>query len=452
MFEHLSHMFLIPAALAQSGSTTAASEVTNQTANQIQNLAGFIVSQIPLWITGGLVIGITFILAKVVQASVENRMAKSGFDEEHHEMQVIIARVSNVGVIMIGVTVGLKIAGIDLTSLLAAGAFGMGFALQDIIANFLSGVIILGSHNYSIGDNILINGVKGKIIEIQTRSTIIKKFDGTKMVVPNADLLKNTVISLTTNQFRRCQIPVGVEYGADLQKAIKACIKAAKESRNVVTSPGPSVWVTDFGESSINLLVNAWFESKNGIIKTKTDLMLNIKKEFDAVGLTIPWPIRTLYFAKDSEEAKEDMLNGITNEAPNKGDRQPVQQPVPGSIPAPVPQAQFDDTPSWLKKSIPQPTPKLDIPMGELILHPQVEQPVQPVQEPAPTYGPAPVYGPAPMYQPAPEPAPTYAPAPMYTPEPSYAQPPVEMQIAAPAQNMMPVEETQNQNFSAPQQ
>jgi len=433
-----------PVALAQS-----AQDIPAKTSGQLETLVSFIVVQIPVWIAGIIVIALSFVIAKIIQNSVENKLSQSGFEEEHKEMQVVIGRVVHIGVIILGVTVGLKIAGLDLTPIIAAGAFGAGFALQDLITNFLAGVMILSSRHFTIGDNIVINGVKGKIIDIQTRATIVKKFDGTKVVIPNAELFKNPVTSLTSNPFRRAQIAVGVEYGSDLKQAMACCLKAAKESTNVVLDPKPSVWLVEFGGSSINLKVNAWFESRNGIIKTKTNLVYNIKKELNAAGIGIPFPIRTIVFDEDDRKRKEEAeqesaKEGAGSESGKTANKVAATEAAPAKSPA---SPEHFDAPDWLKKTAQamaapavQPAPALaavtvaaSVPM----------QTVEPAMNPL-YYSPPAFEAPAPTQMVA-QPAPVMQPAPVQMPA-------TEVQSAAPAMPQAPAEIASQQQMPPPAQ
>lgn len=295
----------IPVARAQ---VAAAGEVANQTQDQLTQLVGTILSKIPLWITAFIVIILSFVIARIVKSSVENNLAEKGFEEEHKELSIVAGRSANAIVLTIGLTVGLKIAGIDLTTIIAAGAFGIGFALKDLIMNFIAGVMILTARHFTIGDIIKVNGVLGKIEEIQSRATVVKNFDGTKVVIPNAELFINPVTSYTSNPFRRVEVIVGVEYGTDLKLAMDCCLKAVRESKNVLAEPKPTVGLFEYGDSSINLKVKGWVESKKGIIKTKSSMIQNINKEFDAAGIGMPFPTRTIIFDEDIQRQKKEKM------------------------------------------------------------------------------------------------------------------------------------------------
>lgn len=306
----------------------ATGAVAGETETQLLGLLDLFIVKIPSFIAAFVVFIIFFFIAKAIKGIVENRMATRF--EEHKEMQILAGRASSATTLILGATIALNIAGIDLTVIIAAAGFGIGFALKDIIINFLAGVMILAQKQFSIGDFINIDGTIGKITEIQARATILKALDGTRVVVPNSELFTKQVTSYTSNPFRRIEIPVGVEYDTDLTYAIKICYNALKKTEGVLIEPKPVVLVMEFSDSSINLVVRAWVESKGGWLKIKSDLAMNIKKEFDASGINIPFPIRTIVYDKDQEEDKtkrEEVMHRIIEEEARKEAEPKEQKP-----------------------------------------------------------------------------------------------------------------------------
>ncbi|MFC1750340.1 mechanosensitive ion channel family protein [Pseudomonadota bacterium] len=311
-------LFEIQTAFAQTpfltGSDTA-NQVAGETQGQLAGLVELIVSRIPLWITGGIVIFLSLFFAKAAQSIVENKMAKSGVGEEHQEVQILAGRMANVGVLTVGITAGLKIAGIDLTQIIAAAAFGVGFALKDLIINFLAGVFILASRHYSIGDIIKVKDTIGKIEEIQTRATIVKNFDGTKVVVPNAELFKNSVTSFTSNPFRRFEVITTVAHDTDLKKAMELCMATVAKIDGVLIEPKPSVGIAGFADNAIQVKTKGWVESSHGIIKPKGAFIQNIKRVFDKEGIRIPFQTRTVLSEEEREkQMEENRLRAIEEE------------------------------------------------------------------------------------------------------------------------------------------
>lgn len=281
--------------------TNSAEKVTDQTSGQLTQLVTALVEKIPFWIAAFVVMILSVIFAKIIRHVVENKMAEKGIEDEHKEIQVLGGRISYVVIMTIGFTVALKIAGIDLTTIIAAVAFGIGFALKDIITNFLAGIMILLSKNFAIGDFIVVEGTMGRIIEIQSRVTVLQAVDGTKVVVPNAQLFNKQVTSYTSNPFRRIEVETSVDYRSDLKNALKVCLLAAKKTKGVLMEPKPAVLVTEFGDSSIGIAVRVWVESRAGFKKIMSRLLMNIKESFDEYKIDYPFNMTQIIYDKDME-------------------------------------------------------------------------------------------------------------------------------------------------------
>lgn len=314
MFQIINYILGIPLAYAQVSSQV--DKVGENTSNELTKLITNIFAQIPLWIIAFLVGILSYILAVMVKRSIENKLTKEGIEEEHQEIKIVAGRSSFFGVLVVGITVALSIVGIDLKPIVAAGAFGLGFALQDIIMNLISGMMILASRHYTIGDVISVNGVVGKIEEIQTRATIIKAFDGTKVIVPNAELFQNVVISKTSNPFRKLTFVMGVGYGSDLKEVMDLTLAVVKNIPWVLVKPKPSVIFNEWGDSSINFKINVWIDSKGGkLVKVKNRVILDLTKAYSEAGIDIPYPIQTIQLdkAEEAEISQQEVSERIFN-------------------------------------------------------------------------------------------------------------------------------------------
>lgn len=283
----------------------AASE---ESAGSLTSAISTIVSRIPGLAVAVIVIVLSFGIGRIAKNMVMSRIADQ-VEEEHEGIMILAGRATYVGVLALGFTIGLAIAGINITSLIAAVGFGISFAFKDLIMNFVAGVMILVARQFTIGDYINIDGVIGKIEEIQSRYTVLKALDGTRIVVPNSDLFSKQVISYTSNATRRIEVPVGVEYSTDLEKAVKVSLEALKTHPQVLKEPAPCVLLHEFGGSSINLLLRFWIESHVNWLNIRSDMIIYIKKAFDKAGIGIPFPIRTLYFANELEMKDEEKLS-----------------------------------------------------------------------------------------------------------------------------------------------
>ncbi len=298
--------------------TADAEEVASGTVLELAKLVELVITKIPLWIAGAIVIVLSVLVAKLAKSIVKNKLEEKGVGEEHKELQILGGRIAYSSVLILGITVGLKIAGIDLTTILAAVAFGIGFALKDLIMNFLAGIMLLVSHHFTIGDFISVGGTIGKVEEIQSRVTVLKAIDGTKVIVPNAQMFKKQVTSFTSNPFRKITLAVGVDYRHKLENVIKICMDSVKHTKGVLLQPKPSVVVAGFGDSAIDIKIKAWVSSTGGWIKIKSNLAKNVKKNFDKHGITIPWPIRTIAQDKDSPIEEKEFVAEVAKEEPKQ--------------------------------------------------------------------------------------------------------------------------------------
>lgn len=288
-------------ALAATRLNAAGEEVKGDLSDKIAGFFDYLIGQIPSWIAGFILFVITIFIAKMAKAAVESRISDQ-VDEEHQEVLVLAGRVTYFGTLVIGITIALKIAGIDLTTILAAVAFGIGFALQDLIMNFLSGVMILVSRQFTIGDFIQVGGTIGKVMEIQTRATILKTYDGTKVIVPNSEIFRNQVTSFTTNPMRRIVVPLYISYDTDISYATKVALRMLKKHPKILKKPPPTIVVMAYGDSTIDLAARFWVGSRDGWFKIKCEVMHKMWNEFQAAGIVVPYNIMHLENEQDTAE------------------------------------------------------------------------------------------------------------------------------------------------------
>jgi small-conductance mechanosensitive channel len=298
-------------AVVQAQSVTEkAGDVATGTGNELTKLIGNFIASIPLWIAAIVIGFFSYVLAVGVKKALESKLTEQGIEEEHKEVKIVAGRSAFFGVLVIGITVSLSIVGIDLKPIVAAGAFGLGFALQDIIMNLISGMFILASRHYTIGDVISMGSVVGRIEEIQTRATIIKAFDGTKVIVPNSELFSNVVISKTSNPYRKLSFIQGVGYGTDLKMVMELTLAVVNSIPWVLKKPKASVIFTEWDDSWINFKINVWIDSKGGkFVKVKNRVMMDLTKAYEEAGIYIPYPIQTVQFENTPKGFTEDEID-----------------------------------------------------------------------------------------------------------------------------------------------
>lgn len=292
--------YLIPLARAATSLTDQGSATAQQATAGISSFFTTIYEKAPAWIAAMIVFASSFFVAKIVKEKVIDRVSEK-LGEEDKDVLVLIGRVTYAGVLGVGITIALKIGGIDITPLVAAIGFGLGFAMQDLVMNFLAGVLILMNRPFHIGDYIKVNDTVGQVMEIQSRATILKALDGTRIIVPNADLFTTQVTSFTSNPFRRVEIELGVSYAADLGHATRVTMEVLKAHPKVLHEPAPGVLWTGFGDENIDFTARFWVGSKDGWIKVKSELIQAIKKAYDEQGIEMAYPTRTLLFSRETE-------------------------------------------------------------------------------------------------------------------------------------------------------
>src|SRR5246127_59846 len=179
-------------------------------------------------------------------------LAQSGLDRS---LQYAIAQVVSNIVLVVGIFLVLENTGIHLaarTVFAGAVGVGVGFGLQSIASNFISGLVILAERPITIGDRVEVAGVAGQVQQIRARSTVILTNDNITMIVPNTKFIDSPVTNWTYGDPRvRFRVPVGVAYGSDLEKAREALLEVARENPQVLHEPPPSVFFEKFGESAI---------------------------------------------------------------------------------------------------------------------------------------------------------------------------------------------------------
>ena len=188
----------------------------------------------------------------------------------------------------------------QLMSALGIGSVAIGFAFKDIFQNLLSGILILLSEPFRIGDSIVVNSLEGTVEDIQIRATFLRSPDGRRIVIPNATVYTSALTVNTAYQQRRCEFVVGIGYDDDEQKAKQIILDILNNDRNVLSQPAFSVNVTALADFSVNLTVRWWVDTTETDMSSSTStIQAQVKQAFNENGINIPYPIQELKMASN---------------------------------------------------------------------------------------------------------------------------------------------------------
>lgn len=205
---------------------------------------------------------------------------------------------------VIGIVISMSSIGLNLNSLTAFGAVlgvGIGFGLQNITQNFISGIIILLERPIKKGDIVRIGKTSGRILDIKARSTLILTRDDIVIVVPNSQFISEQVVNESFSGTKiRLHISVGVAYGSDVDAVTKSLLDVAKEHQKILKSPPPTVTLEDFAESSLQFNLRIWTSELWFYDILLSELRYEITRKFKANGITIPFPQRDIHIKESS--------------------------------------------------------------------------------------------------------------------------------------------------------
>jgi small-conductance mechanosensitive channel len=227
-------------------------------------------------------------------------------------VRISISRLIHYGFVFAGFLLALITLGFEFHELaIIAGALGVGigFGLQAIVNNFVCGLILLFERPIKVGDYIQLGEQWGEITRIGLRSTIVRTFDNSEIVVPNSDLVSNQVTNWTLSDRKsRITLPVGVAYGSDVTLVMRTLLEAVKDNPLVLKIPDPQVVFSGFGESSLDFRLMVWITDVNSRLRAQTEILQEIDRRFRELGIEIPFPQRDLHLRTVADSASRVLM------------------------------------------------------------------------------------------------------------------------------------------------
>jgi len=270
-------------------------------------------SEISLWdvvrstIALAVLLSVALYLASLIEARIRTSQTLSP------TVQVLFTKSLKTVLVSLAVIVAINSVGVDLTGLAVLGGLlgvGIGFGLQKIVSNLISGVILLIDKSIKPGDIIAVSGTYGWVTALGGRYVSVVTRDGVEHLIPNEILISERVENWTHTQRRtRLKLDVGVHHESDLKQVIAICEDAARATARVLPEPEPKCLFIEFGDSALKLQLRFWIgDAQNGVQNVKSDVLIEIWQRFKQQGVRVPYPQRDLHVRSSVERASLQAL------------------------------------------------------------------------------------------------------------------------------------------------
>ena len=288
--------------LIQSAGEKTAQSVIQHTAkyndaySTIDKFVDGVWERLPYLTIALVVITIFWLLSKLFKFFVRKTLSNRNYTRQN--LVLVLNRVGSTAIMFFGFLIAMVIAipGFtpgQLMSALGIGSVAIGFAFKDIFQNLLSGILILISEPFKIGDDIIVTGMEGTVEDIQIRATFLRSPDGRRIVIPNATVYTSAVTVNTAYPRRRCEFVVGIGYEDDVQKAKDIILKLLDKDQRILSQPGFSVNVTALADFSVNLTVRWWVDTSQVLTASSiSEIQELVLDAFAENNISIPYPVQ----------------------------------------------------------------------------------------------------------------------------------------------------------------
>lgn len=301
--------------VAQTDSeSTGASGTTQDAPQQVDIDPGMALERLDSWVDGAIrlipnivtavvVIIIFYLLAVLTNRLVQKQFGRKGRDNLGEVLGGFLKWiVAFVGFLLAATIVIPTLRPGDLIAGLGVSSVAIGFAFKDILQNWLAGLLILLRQPFEINDQIEVNGHEGTVERIETRATIIKTYDGQRIVVPNSDIYTNAVLVKTAHEFRRSQYDIGIGYADDIDAARDVIRRAVASVDSVENDPAPEVLAWDLAASWVTLRARWWTNSRRSdVVHVRSNVIIAIKTALDDAAIDMPYETKVHLFHDQTE-------------------------------------------------------------------------------------------------------------------------------------------------------
>ena len=290
---------------------------------------GFL-DRLPFIVIGVVVFFLFYLLAKLARSLIH----RFTDDRKGANLGRVLGRLAQWAILFIGLLVAVAIIApsvmpAKLLSTLGIGGVAIGFAFKDILQNFLAGILILLSQPFRVGDQIVSGDFEGTVESIETRATLIKTYDGKRVVIPNSDIYTRPIVVNTHYDVTRAEYAVGIGYGDDIAQARDRMLAAIRSVDGVSANPEPDVLVDELAGSTVNLKARWWSRSSRAdVVSVSSEVIEAIKRAMDDAAIDMPFPTQVVLFHDQTEETDGDRTR--QREGWPAGSNPPQPRPVGG--------------------------------------------------------------------------------------------------------------------------
>ncbi|MGD2180866.1 mechanosensitive ion channel family protein [Lusitaniella coriacea] len=267
------------------------------------------IALIPNLIIGVIVLAIFWLIARLVRKFIKRATRRS----DASNVGSVLGRLAQGILIVLGFLLAATIVfpnfnPADVLASLGIGGVAIGFAFKDILQNFLAGILILLTEPFKLDDQIVYNDIEGTVEHIQTRATIIRTYDGRKVVLPNGELFTNSVMVNTGYDKRRLEYDFGIGYGDDIAQAKEIILNVLSNNDDVLSEPSPEALVVDLAGSTINIRARWWIHPprRADVVASMDWVLEKICIDLVAAGIDLPFPTQQILFHDQTEETDGD--------------------------------------------------------------------------------------------------------------------------------------------------
>jgi small conductance mechanosensitive channel len=299
----------------------------------IQEQVNGFLGQIPTIIFAIVVFSFFYFLGKIIRSSVR----KIVMERRKQNIGLVMGRLAQVLTVFLGgfVAAGLVFPSISaqtIIQVLGVGSVAIGFAFRDVLQNFLAGILILLNEPFEIGDEIRFKDFEGRVEDIQTRATLLRTYDGRRVVIPNASLFIDSVTINTAFDSRRSEVVVGIGFGDDALKAEQIILDTLGKIEGVLKNPAPDTVMKEIGASSMNITARWWTKpSMRDVLHVQDEVVIRVKKALLDAGIDLPFPTQQILFHDQTDEFDGDRTRQREG-WPAKDGRSPKQRNMASAL------------------------------------------------------------------------------------------------------------------------